>query len=286
MFRRALEDLCRYVKQKNSSDIVELYYRCFFEKKIWCGKSHQGVRALTRIRWQKQGKEWTLSVGGLLPSTATLAVLMDNCRPGEIQTPVLTTARKQHTSIQRNITDESNWNGYFREFLITSEGMCLTVDGHFSMYVDDHGIWLEKPLLQHLDRGSAVIIPPHIVSQLLLKGYSVKSVQRSCAGSFFHNFFDGIGGTDWQWGRTPDAMNLYCGSLSLMNAETGNARGVICHQAFPIDGRMSLLAEDGTKICTVNESVLESVNRVSKDYLFYQNGLVFRMPFLKIEGDI
>ncbi len=287
MFLRPLIELSEFVAEKAGTDSVEVYYRSIFsEKKAGKEKRNiRGIRAFTRVRWQRAGLEWSVGFGGFLPDFSLVAALVELASPetAGISIPSGTLEKKITVSGPKN--RNANVNGWFRDFLVTTSGIRLSAEGNFGLFEDENGLWNKKPEWSGEQRnGEKVLLSPQAVLFLLQAGLLKGAVCKKPARGFLHHAFDRIGGKEMNMSRIPDNLDILSTAIGLAVSAGTGASGRICRRLkLNADGTLKLFFEN-TKTCTVNRSVLKSMKKISEEFQLFHNGILFYLPWIELEG--
>ena len=289
MFLRPLTELARFVRGKTASDNTEVYYRCIFSEQRTANLPKlRGVRAFSRVRWQREGLEWAFGIGGFLPSMGAVSALIELVRPEPAGIPIPGGQERMSIAIPATARLGSNYRGWFRDILVTASGLELEAEGEFAFFEDESGIWNEKPALSPiLTDETRLLLHPSVVLKLTKLGVLKEIACRRPVRGFFHTAFERIGGVEMGWCRTPDTLDIMGGALGVSLPEGAVPGGIICDRVeADSDGAHLHFYTETTKMCTVGKSVLKSMKKVSKDYILFQNGIVFHLPWVELQGGI
>lgn len=287
MFLRPLIELSHFVAEKAGTEKVEVYYRCTFLDRIGEEETlrKRGVRAFTRIRWQREGLEWTAGLGGFLPSLSALESLMKFATPGKAEIPIPDGCLEEKFCVSAEKTNDANLFGWFRDFLVTVSGIRLSAEGKFNLFEDKNGLWNEKPQWPGLqNNGEHLLLAPQVTLKLLQAGLMKGVICRRRGKGLLHHTFEQIGGRTMDWFRTPDTLEIGSGAVGLAVPVGSGGDGQICDRVRIDENSRIHLYSENTKKWTVSLSMLKSMKKVSKEYLLYQNGVMFQLPWVELKG--
>ncbi len=291
MFLRPLISLSEFVAEKTKADNVEVYFRCSCSRKKTGGVNgeHNGMRAFSRVRWQREGQEWSFGIGSFLPSFPVVASLLQWISPEKAVIPILAEKFEKKVSFHPMDSPGANVSGWFRDILITTSGIRISAEGGFALFEDEKGrIWNRKPeWTGRLRDGSTLLLSPPVVLGLIQEGVFKGIVCKKKVTGFLHHGFDRIGGRKMSWCRTPDNLEILSGTIGLL-IEAGSVptAGRICqHASVNRDGLITFHFK-GTKNCTLDTSMLKFVKQISGEYRVYQNGMMFQLPWVAVEGGV
>jgi hypothetical protein len=287
MFLRPLIDLSEFVAQRAGTDSVEVYYRCTFsERKVKkVADKGRGVRAFTRIRWQRAGMEWSVGLGGFLPSLPAMESLIELASPGKMEIPIPVGQFEKQFSVSPSHDKDCNVTGWFRDYLVTASGVRLSAEGEFSLFEDEYGLWNKKPKWTGLQENEEHLVLSPRVALVLLQAGLLKGIacRKRCRG-FLHNVFDQVGNKKMNWCRTPDNLDVLAGAVGLSVPEAAGNGGQICNRAV-IDTRGGAhLFCGNTKIGILTQSVIKSMKRISDEYRLYRHRSMFQLPWIELKG--
>ncbi|NOZ12317.1 MAG: hypothetical protein GXO69_01560 [Acidobacteria bacterium] len=286
MFLRPLIELSEFVAEKAGTPSVEVYYRVMFSErngKIGSRKA-KGIRAFTRLRWQRDGLEYSVGFGGFLPDLPLVASLIELASPGKMELPVPSGRMEKRFSISSSRGRGANVAGWFRDIVVTASGIRLSAEGKFGLFEDENGLWNEKPEWTGRPGGEKILLSPQTVLFLFHAGLLKDIACKKPARGFLHHAFDRIGGKEMNRSRTPDNLDILSAAIGLA-IPTGTATGGRCCRRVALnrDGTPELFFEN-TKNFTVHHHVLKSMKKVSKEFQLFQNGILFYLPWVELDG--
>ncbi len=287
MFLRPLIDLSEFVAQRAGTDSVEVYYRCTFSERRakTVADEGRGVRAFTRVRWQRAGMEWSVGLGGFLPSLPAMESLIELASPGKMEIPIPVGQFEKQFSVSPSHDKDCNVTGWFRDYLVTASGVRLSAEGEFGLFEDEYGLWSGKPKWTGPRGGGEHLVLSPKVTLILLETRLLKGA--ACikpVNGFLHNAFDRVGDEVMNWCRTPDDLDVLSAAVGLAIPKGNGITGRICDRALVESrNRVHLFSRD-TKICTLSQSMLKSIKKVSDGYQLFRNRSMFQLPWIELKG--
>ncbi len=289
MFFRPLVELLNFIAESTAADNVEVYYRFIFSERRgtaeYAGCIEKGCRAFTRIRWQRNRQEWSVGLGGMIPTIPGFTPLFKLVSPRNLDVPIPDGKCNQTFSVSTREADNANVSGWFRDLMVTDSGIRLFAEGQFAYYENDIGIWNQKPVRPDFPGGgTSLFIPPVVVLKLLEAGVLKGSVCRKPCCGFFHRAFDFILPETGKFCRTPNTLDPFTGAIGVSFPHGKPGGGVFCDDVeIGGDGTINFYS-DGTKNWALPLSMLKSLKKVSEEVQLYRNNIMFLLPWVELEG--
>ena len=289
MFFRPLIELSDFISESAGTDKVEVYYRFIFserrKKNLDGGVNERGCRAFTRVRWQRSGMEWSVGLGGMIPTVSVLASLFRLASPRKAEVPIPAGNYVEKFSISTVPKNNANVTGWVRDLMVTASGNRLFAEGPFAYHEDDTGIWDSKPVRPACPaKGASLLLSPSVVLRLLESGFLKGIVcKRRCHG-FFHSVFDSVWPETATFCRAPDTLDIFTGAVGIMGSFGETKGGFFCDSVEIGRNGVVKFYSGETKNWAVSLSMLKSFKKVSEEVRLYRNNILFFLPWVELEG--